>query len=147
VFVTGSAAPDRDFETLLREEAARFEDRVGTEFLAGLPTDALLQRLGELGGESVVFTTGYFQDGAGRNFIPREAVLGLAAAAHAPVYAPFDTFLGTGIVGGYMPTFAAMGGQAGQAVREILTGVVPRALRLPEVMPATLNLDWRQVLR
>ena len=74
VFVTGSAAPDRGFETLLREEAVRFQDRVATEFLAGLPTDALLQRLGELDGESVVFTPGYFQDGAGRNFFPREAV-------------------------------------------------------------------------
>lgn len=147
VFVTGSAAPDRAFETLLRKEAVRLQDRVATEFLAGLPTDALLQRLGELDGESVVFTPGYFQDGAGRNFFPREAVSGLAAAAHAPVYAPFDTFLGTGIVGGYMPTFAAMGRQAGQAVREILAGVAPSALHLPEVMPSTLNLDWRQVLR
>ena len=93
VLVTGSAAPDLGFEALLREEAVRFQERVATEFLAGLPTDALLQRLGELDGESVVFTTGYFQDGAGRNFIPsrgrrrpgrRRPCAGLCSVRHLP---------------------------------------------------------------
>jgi signal transduction histidine kinase len=147
VLVTGTSAVDRKFEARLREVVPRFADRATPEFLAGLPTAAVLERLGELGAESVVFTTGYFQDGDGRDFVPREAARDMASAANAPVYAPFDTFIGTGIVGGYMPTFAAIGQQAGQAVREILAGAAPASLRLPEVMPSTLNVDWRQVRR
>ena len=147
VLVTGTSAVDRTFEARLREAVPRFADRATPEFLAGLPTAAVLERLGELGAESVVFTTGYFQDGDGRYFVPREAARDMASAANAPVYAPFDTFIGTGIVGGYMPTFAAIGQQAGRAVREILAGAAPASLRLPEVMPSTLNLDWRQVRR
>ena len=147
VVVTGAAAPDREWEARLRDEVSRFEDRAPAEFLAGLPTDAVLKRLGELGSDAVVFTPGYFQDGAGRTFAPREAARIMAANAAAPVYGPFDTFLGTGIVGGFMPSFAAAGRQAGQIANELLDGAAPAALRLPAIMPTTLNVDWRQVRR
>lgn len=147
VLVTGTALPDRSFEARLREEVPRFQDRAQPEFLAGLPTAALVRRLGELGPDAVVFTPGYFQDGAGRHFVPREAASRLAEASGAPLYGPFDTFIGTGVVGGYMQDFAAMGRQAGQTVQALLAGTAPTLLHLPEVMPTTLNLDWRQVLR
>ena len=147
VVVTGAASWDREFEARLRDEVARFQDRATAEFLAGLPTGAVLKRLGELGGDAVVFTPGYFQDGEGRTFTPREAARIMAAAATAPVYGPFNTFLGTGVVGGSMPSFAAMGRQAGQIVNALLDGAAPAALRVPAIMPNTLNVDWRQVRR
>jgi signal transduction histidine kinase len=106
-----------------------------------------LDRLGELGDDVVVFTPGYFQDGAGRNFAPREAARLMAAAATAPVYSPFNTFMGTGVVGGRMPSFADMGRQAGHIVNRLLDGTAPAALRLPAIMPTALHVDWRQVRR
>ena len=121
--------------------------RAETEFLTGLPGAELLPRLAGLDDQAIVFTPGYFQDGAGRDLTPREAVQGMAAVADAPVYGPFDTFLGTGVVGGYMADFRAMGRQAGQAVGGLLAGAAPADLALPEVMPSALNLDWRQVER
>ena len=109
VLITGAAATDRLWESRLRGEVSRFEDRVTIEFLAGLPTSVLLRRLGQLGKDAVIFTTGYYEDGAGRHFVPREAARMIAAAAKAPVYGPFDTFIGLGIVGGRMTSFEAMG--------------------------------------
>jgi len=147
LLVTGTTPLDREFEARLRDVVPDFKDRATAEYLAGLPTAAVLKRLGELGKDAVVVTPGYFQDGAGRGFAPREAVQAMVAAARAPVYGPFDTFIGTGIVGGYMPTFTAIGHQAGEAVRVLLTGVAPTALHLPQVMPSALNIDWRQVRR
>ncbi len=147
VLVTGTAPPDRRFEAQLRALFPRFADRAVPEFLAGLPTAALHQRLAELGEDAVVFTPGYFRDGAGRELTPREAAAGIAAAANAPVYGPFGTFIGTGIVGGFMIDFEAVGRQAGVLVNALLAGAAPAALSLPEVMPATWMLDWRQVLR
>ena len=145
--VTGASAQDRAWEAELRDEVSRFQDRVSAEFLAGLPTDAVLQRLSELGSDAVVFTPGYFEDGVGRLFSPREAARLMAAAAAAPVYGPFDTFIGTGIVGGSMPNFAAMGRQAGRLVNDRLAGGAPAAPRLPEMMPKAVNVDWRQIRR
>ena len=77
--MTGASAWDRAWEAELRSEVPRFQDRVTAEFLAGLPTDALLQRLRALGKDTVVFTPGYFEDGVGHQLSPREAA-GLIAA-------------------------------------------------------------------
>lgn len=147
VIVTGASVRDRGWEARLRSEVPRFKERASAEFLAALPTAALLKRLGELGNDALVFTTGYYTDGDGRSFTPRESVEAMARAATAPVYGPFNTFIGSGIVGGRMPNYAAMGRQAGEIVNALLDGAEPASLRLPEIMPTTLNVDWRQLRR
>jgi signal transduction histidine kinase len=147
VVVTGASAPDLEMEASLRALAGQFAGRVTIEFLAGLPTDEVLKRLGELDRNAVVFTPGYFQDGAGHNFAPREAARGMAAVSSAPVYGPYNTFIGVGIVGGAMPSFEGMGREAGNIVNRLFAGADPATLQLPRIMPTTLNVDWRQVRR
>jgi signal transduction histidine kinase len=112
-----------------------------------MPTEAVLRRLAELGDDAVVFTPGYFADGDGRVFTPREAAQAMAAVAAAPMFAPLGPFIGTGVVGGYMPDFVAMGRQAGQTAAALLDGTPPASLRVPDVTPSVLNIDWRQVDR
>ena len=147
VLVTGVSPQDRLWESELRDDVSRFKDRVTIEFLVGLPTNMVLKRLGQLGNDTVVFTPGYFVDGGGRSFLPREAARIMAAAATAPVYGPFTTFMGVGVVGGRMPSTRAMGRQAGDAVGRLLAGEAVTSLNLPEVMLGTLNVDWRQLKR
>ncbi len=147
VVVTGASPWDRAWEARLRDEVTRFQDRVTPEFLAGLPTRVVLDRLRQLGDDAIVFTPGYFEDGDGRTFAPREPARLMAAAAAAPVYAPFDTFMGTGIVGGRMTNFADMGRQAGRIANDLLDGVAPAALRLPALMPTPWHVAWRQIRR
>lgn len=144
VLVTGTGLRDREWEALLRAEAPRFERRATIDFLSGQTTGAVLDRLRELGREAVVFTPGYFKDGAGRVYSPRESAAIMAAAARAPVYGPFDTFIGAGVVGGRMVSFEAEGRQAGQIVNALLAGAGPSSLQLPEIMSTQLHIDWRQ---
>ena len=147
VIVTGASVQDLQWEAQLRTEMPQFAARVTPEFLAGLPTSALLQRLRMLGNDAVVFTPGYFKDGDGRVSTPRDAVTRITSASSAPVYGPFDTFLGTGIVGGFMPTFKGMGQQAGEIAVALLAGVSAASLRVPDSVPAAFRLDWRQAQR
>ncbi len=147
VLVTGASEWDRRWEVRLRGEVARFPSRATPEFLSGEPTEAVLRRLAELGDDAVVFTPGYFEDGAGRVFAPREAAQAMAAASAAPVFGPFGTFLGTGVVGGYAPDFVAMGRRAGQSAAALLDGATPASLRVPAITPTALNIDWRQIDR
>ncbi len=88
--VTGASAWDRAWEAELRSAVPRFQDRVTAEFLAGLPTDALLQRLRALGKDTVVFTPGYFEDGVGHQFSPREAAGLIAACCRSRSSASFS---------------------------------------------------------
>jgi hypothetical protein len=58
VIVTGTGATDRRWKLRLRSEVSRLKDRATIEFLAGLPTGAVLKRLGQLEEDAIVFTPG-----------------------------------------------------------------------------------------
>jgi signal transduction histidine kinase len=147
VVITGSAETDRKLEAELRAEFSRFSDRVRIEFLAGLPTEDLTRRVRGLTTDTIVFTPGYDRDGTGRLFIPRQATELIAGASGAPVYGPYDTFIGTGIVGGRMPTFESAGSQAGELVVALLADAPRDSLVLPGVTKIDTHIDWRQVER
>jgi signal transduction histidine kinase len=149
VVVTGSSSQDLAFETELRAELPRAAAPAAVEFWAGLPRSALLERLTALKSDSVVFTPGLYQDGDRDDYTPREAAqaIATAAAAAAPVYAPFNTFLGTGVVGGFVLNFEALGRQAGEMANALLGGTAPALLASASRVPSTLTVDWRQVQR
>jgi signal transduction histidine kinase len=147
MIVTGASARDRALEAQARHETATLRDRTRVEFLTGLPTPEVLRRLRELGDDAVVFTPGYFTDGNGRQFTPVQSVQAMCEVSSAPLYGPFSTFIGAGIVGGYLPSFEAMGRQAGEIVNELLGGAAAASLQLPEMVPQTLHVDWRQARR
>jgi signal transduction histidine kinase len=71
----------------------------------------------------------------------------MARVSGAPIYGPFSSLIGTGAVGGRMPSFESMGKQAGQIVDRLLSGVPRATLALPHVMPNQLTIDWRQAHR
>jgi signal transduction histidine kinase len=147
VLVTGTSSRDHLLEERMRREVPAIVGSVAAEYWSGLPAAVLQGRLGALGPETVVFTAGFFQDGDGSQFNPRDAAALIARASTAPVYGPFDTFIGTGVVGGRMPSFEDMGRQAAQIVKEIFAGTAPAALRLPSSTPTALHIDWRQAQR
>ncbi|MCK7577533.1 MAG: hypothetical protein MZV65_18155 [Chromatiales bacterium] len=91
-----------------------------------------------MGGDAVVFTPGYFADGDGRTFAPASPPGSWPPPPPRRWYAPFDTFMGTGIVGGRMANFADMGRQAGRIANALLDEIAPAVLRLPDLMPTTL---------
>jgi len=147
VVVTGASERDREREARLRREIPPIAGAIAVEYLAGLPTASVLQRLRALGADTVVFTPGYFQDGAGQLFNPRDSAALMVAAASAPLYGPLDTFIGIGAVGGRMPSFEDMGRRAGQITNDLFAGATPQSSHLPEIMPTPLHVDMRQIRR
>ncbi|MDM0110501.1 ATP-binding protein, partial [Variovorax sp. J22R24] len=145
--VTGAIPRDREWEALLRETFAQFQGRVAIEFLAGASTEQVVERLRGLDGRWIVFTPGFYQGSDAIRYTARESVQMMAKAANAPVYGTFSSFIGTGAVGGRVPSFEATGRQAGQIVNSLLDGVAPAALNLPKAMPNELNVDLRQTRR
>ncbi|MFG1383898.1 sensor histidine kinase [Xanthobacter versatilis] len=147
VLITGAAERDREWEQDLRRAAGGFEGRVSIEMLAGRPMAEVLKRVAELGPDTVVATPGFFRDGAGSIYLPADSVRLIAQAATAPVYGPFVTFIGTGVVGGWMTSFEAMGREGGAIANRLLDGQAAATLRLPQMMPSALYVDWRQIER
>jgi signal transduction histidine kinase len=147
VIVTGAAPRDRGWEARLRREVPPIASGREIAFWAGLPTAALLRQLAALDEQSVVFTPGYYLDGAGTHSNPASSAARLAQASAAPVYGPLDTFIGSGVVGGRMPSFEGIGRQAGMMVAKLLAGAPLATLERPALAPVALHVDWRQVKR
>ncbi|MDM0065110.1 PAS domain-containing sensor histidine kinase [Variovorax sp. J31P207] len=147
--ITGTSPRDRIWEAKARAEFADLAVKPAmVEYLAGLSAEALKARLRGLGAGDLVFSPGYYRDGTGRDYSPRDAIAEIAAASTgAPVYGPFSAFIGTGIVGGRMPANRDMGRLAADAINALLDGVAPQAVAQPAVLPAVLQVDWRQVRR
>jgi signal transduction histidine kinase len=146
VIVAGVSNTDAFSTLLLRPEVTSGLGNVKAEYLVGLALPALQQRLRELTNDSVVLTFGFFRDGDGRSYFPHDAAVLIAAASAAPVYTPFETFMGTGVVGGRMLSFEQMGRQGGQIVARLFDGD-PDWRRMPPALPSVTQVDWRQIQR
>jgi len=147
VMIVGANHVDRNEAERERQIADELRGRVDVEILDGLTMEALQARLRALGPQDLVFTAGFFADGAGRQFVPREAAQLIAQASAAPVYGPFTTFLGTGVVGGNMPSWRTVGLDAAHLVSQIFDGIDPAAIDVPKTTAATLHIDWRAARR
>jgi C4-dicarboxylate-specific signal transduction histidine kinase/ABC-type uncharacterized transport system substrate-binding protein len=117
------------------------------EYLSGRSDSDLAARLATLTREAIVFTPGYFVDGAGRTMTPRESVTMMAAASGAPLYVPYTSQIGAGAVGGRMSSFVQMGRETRIIVDRLLAGVPPASIAVPSAIPARATVDWRQVRR
>jgi C4-dicarboxylate-specific signal transduction histidine kinase len=147
VVVTGAGPWDREMEAVLRTQLAGIPGRPSIEFLSALPMADLQQRLRQLPPDTVVLTPGFFRDGGGQEFVPRESTRLVAAASASPVYSVFTTFLGTGIVGGRMGSYEEMARQAARIAIELLEGAAPGSMMLPVSTPTRLEVDWRELRR
>lgn len=148
VFVSRTApGPDSEWHAMMMLEAARVRGRVEVEFISDLPHAEVLGRVARLPPDTIVFSPGYFADGANRQFNPPEALRDIAKAAAGPVYSVYSTSIGNGVVGGVIRPFRDVGREAAQLINALLSGTPPSALAQREGTPVRAHLDWRQLQR
>jgi signal transduction histidine kinase len=148
--ITGASAFDRHWEARARRTFRRYEDRVEFVYLSGLTMDDLLTRVSGLPDRSIIQYLHVFEDGAGKTFIPAQALELVAAVANAPIYGHLDSYLGHGIVGGRVFSVELEGRQAAHLGLRILGGQRPEQIDRQDVSPhvPTLTIfDWRQLRR
>jgi signal transduction histidine kinase len=146
VAIRGASETDPLWDTRVRDAVERLGGDLEVEYLAGLPTAAVLQRVAALPRGTIVYTPGYYIDGAGNLTTPAESIKPIARASTVPVYGAYNSQLGSGIVGGYMHRFEDEAMEGVAKVVRLLQGATPAeigtsiAARMPIV-------DWRQVRR
>jgi PAS domain S-box-containing protein len=107
----------------------------------------LLQKVAGLPSNSIVVYFTVLRDGAGAQFYARDVAKLISAAANAPVYGLYDTFLGHGIVGGYMSRFEDLGASAANVGLRILAGESPASAALQGRHTDGYIVDYRQLER
>ena len=96
--------------------------RLETSYWFDRSYNSLLEDVSRLPDDTIVLFLTFFADIEDKRLIPRDVAAALAKASAAPVYGIFETYLGTGVVGGYINTYQSIGITAAEVVREILTG-------------------------
>jgi PAS domain S-box-containing protein len=144
LFVIAGDSPgeDRRWQEIARRTIEKHERKFETTYLFGLPLDALTAAVSRVPRDAIVIVLSVFVDGAGKTFVPRDVAKTIAGASPAPVYGPYDTYVGNGIVGGFVETFESLGAATADLVLEISAGKDPATLP-PRVNPQTIRVDAR----
>jgi signal transduction histidine kinase/ABC-type uncharacterized transport system substrate-binding protein len=148
VVIVGGISPfDRGVESFVRAALRRYESRLTFEYLTDLDMPTLLGRLSHLPENSIVFYTSLSVDAKGQSFInATQSVPMVTQAANVPVYGLSDTFIGQGVVGGAVSSYAAQAAVTSAMIREILDGAKPADIRV--VMGTNAYMfDWRAMQR
>lgn len=145
--IAGSASFDANWEGVARQLFRPYEDKLEFVYLSGLSMDDLLKRVANLPDRSIVQYLHVFEDGAGKTFIPAQALEMVAAAANAPIYGHLDSYVGRGIVGGRVASFEALGKNAARLGLRILAGERPEKISTQDATGNLYMFDWRQLRR
>ena len=92
VIVGGTSPFDRHLLELVGNELRAFEDRVSFQYLTELPMGDLASAVARLPPQTVILFVTFFRDGAGRAYIPHDAVAHLSEAANVPIYVFVDQY-------------------------------------------------------
>ena len=133
--IAGSGETDRRWQPIARK---MIEDRGGkfqTTFLFELPYSELVAEVSKVPNDAIVILLTVFADGEGKTFVPAQVAADLSALSPAPIYGPYDTFIGNGAVGGFVETFESIGVAAAEMAIEIMNGADPATLA-PRTNPA-----------
>jgi signal transduction histidine kinase/ABC-type uncharacterized transport system substrate-binding protein len=145
--IAGSGPTDRRWQTIAQRIIEGRERKFETTYLYELPYQKLVADLSQVPPDAIVLLLTVFADSEGKTFIPAEAATRLSAVSPAPVYAPYDTYLGNGIVGGFVETFESVGIAAADLMLEILAGKEPASLP-PRTNPGqAYRVDHRAMQR
>ena len=96
---------------------------------------------------SVIIAMHMNKDKSGRTFTFEEGFNIYAKYASVPIYSPWDFFLGSGAVGGYVISGKSQGYEAGRMAVRLLTGATIESIPILSTSPNRYVFDYKQLLR
>ena len=107
----------------------------------------LAEEVSKIPRDSIVILLTVFADREGNAYVPAQVAGSLSAVSPAPLYAPYDTYIGNGIVGGFVETFELVGVRAADMALQILAGKDPATIA-PQTNPGqAYRVDHRAMAR
>ena len=148
VVVSGGSEIDLKLLETAKKRFQPSDGRVSIRCWTAPPMQELLKELSQLPPRTIVLYTTFFRDGTGQAFVPHEVVERVSKAASVPVYGFIDQYVGRGLVGGDVYSFAEHGEQyidAGSLLRRVrIAGREPvitvRSDPEPVLLPAAIEL-------
>jgi PAS domain S-box-containing protein len=148
IYIVGGASPvEQSMVNEAISEGAPYRETVEFIALADMTFPALLTTLGKIPDNSVIMYQAMQLDAAGKVLVPAQAAIEIARAARVPVYGMLDTYMGSGITGGFLIHHEGLGRRAADiAMQWLRTGLAPDT-RLKSEPIGSYRFDGRQLKR
>ena len=148
IYVIGGSSPiEQDLVNKAINEGKEQHSNVEFHPLTNFTYPDLLARLKKIGDDSVILYQMLLVDAAGKTFVPAVAAAEIARSACVPVYGMLDTYMGSGITGGYLILHESMGKRAVEIATQILIGKGMPTIQIISESIASYRFDWRQLKR
>jgi signal transduction histidine kinase len=145
--ISGVSPLDLEYERRARQVVPAAAGAAAVEFLSGLPLPELVARVAAEPADTIVYYLTQFRDRDGRPYLPREVLHAISSASAAPVYGPFETYIGFGIVAGDTEFYEDRGRLVGGLVRDVLDGRLPSPDKAVFSVPSRCVADLRALQR
>jgi len=145
VLLIGGAAADDQVVLKESREQLTNEPNLEIEVIDNLSVRELCTLVSRLPRDVIVLPVSYLRDVKGNNYVMREVMRRLGRASSAPVYGISETFIGTGMVGGYVVDWEKLGELVADAVEQIVKGKPLTEVVPPSSGPDSFIFDWRQL--
>jgi two-component system, cell cycle sensor histidine kinase and response regulator CckA len=148
IYVVGGSSPvEQDLVNEAMKEGKAHNKNVEFIALSNFTFSDLLTRLNSIRDNSVILYQVLLVDAEGKVFVPAQAAIEIARAAHVPVYGMLDTYMGSGITGGFLVYHEGMGRRAAEIGMKILLGKGMPSIPLTSEIIGSYRFDWRQLKR
>ncbi len=145
--VAGTTPNDAYGEQIFRQGLKPYAGTLALIDLTKLSMEETLSRVRAIPPDTLVLYSGIIRDGAGKYFVPHEALSLIAPAANAPVFSLYETYLGYGIVGGRLVSLEQHGREAAALALRILSGESPGGIPFGGEQAYVSIYDWRELKR
>ncbi len=125
----------------------RSHPEVAFDYWVDRTESQILESAASLPNNSLVLYLELFRDSSGASFIPWQFGQTLAKAASVPVFGIYDSYVGTGILGGTVVSFSDLGTETGKLALRVLNGERASDLPMTSNPSAIPMFDWRAMQR
>ncbi|MCP4163156.1 MAG: hypothetical protein GY760_24100 [Deltaproteobacteria bacterium] len=144
--VSGVANVDKIHLKDAKSVFSEYEKLLNFQYLTGLSEKELIERTKNLPENSIVFYILTVKDKYGTFYTPKDVVSSIASTSNIPVYGLWDSFMGTGVVGGFIGSGQRHGEKTGDQAIQILKGEKPSNMEIEKNTNAFI-FDWNQLNR
>lgn len=145
--LVGSSPLEHYWLNQLQHDLGPYSAKVDLRFLTGKPIGELLQEISGLPPQSILLTTFFFQDASGQFFRTEDVLDLITREAHIPIYSIYSSYIGHGVVGGYITNPEVTGRKVADLAGAVLNG--ENAHKVPIVFDDSgqYMVDWRELKR
>jgi signal transduction histidine kinase len=143
--VGGSSAFDKKLMSLTNAKLSGMNTKAEIRYFPEMEMGHLATQLQQLPPQSILLYTSFFRDSAGVTFLnATKALPMIASASKVPTFGMTDTYMGHGIVGGYLMPFEMQVTATAQVLSDVLQG---KRVQSPptESIPGAYVFDGREL--